>query len=98
MILVDTSAWIEEIRRTGSPVHRAMGRLLRGSAEIAVTEPVIMELLAGARSKRELSATRRRLLAFRMLRVQDLVTYERASAVWRACRWPESRCATRLTA
>jgi hypothetical protein len=86
VILVDTSAWVEDMRRTRSPVHRALRRLLDSNAEIGVTEPVIMELLAGARSKRELASTRRRMLAFPLLRVQNLVTYERASAVWRACR------------
>ena len=86
MILPDSSAWVEEFRNTGSLVDRTLERLLEADAEIAVTEPVVMELLAGARSKRELSATRRRMLAFPLLRVQDLVTYERASAVWRACR------------
>jgi predicted nucleic acid-binding protein len=86
MILPDSSAWIEEMRATRSPVHLALRRLLGEGAAIAVTEPVIMELLAGARSKREVSATRRRMLAFPLLGVRDLVTYERASAVWRACR------------
>jgi predicted nucleic acid-binding protein len=86
LILPDSSAWVEEFRSTGSQVDRTLERLLEADAEIAVTEPVIMELLAGARSKRELSATRRRMLAFPLLRVEDLVTYERASAVWRACR------------
>jgi len=86
VILPDTSAWVEEIRHTGSGVDRMLEHLLNSGAEIVVTEPVIMELLAGARTKRELAATRRRLLAFPMLRVGDLVTYERASAVWRACR------------
>jgi predicted nucleic acid-binding protein len=86
VILPDSSAWIEEFRGTGSGVHLAMRDLLASGGEIAVTEPVVMELLAGARSKPELRATRVRLLSFTMLRVQDLVTYERASAVWRACR------------
>jgi predicted nucleic acid-binding protein len=86
LILPDSSAWIEEFRGTGSGVHLALRDLLASGGEIAVTEPVLMELLAGARSKRELRATRVRLLSFTMLRVQDLVTYERASAVWRACR------------
>jgi predicted nucleic acid-binding protein len=86
VILPDSSAWIEEFRGTGSGVHLALRDLLASGVEIAVTEPVVMELLAGARSKRELRATRVRLLSFTMLRVQDLVTYERASAVWRACR------------
>ena len=47
MILVDTSVWVEEMRRTGSASHRALRRLLHRRADIAVTEPVVMELLAG---------------------------------------------------
>ncbi len=86
MILPDSSAWVEEFRRTGSEIHLALARLLMAEEDVAVTEPVIMELLAGTRTKRELRAIRGRLLAFPMLRVRDLVTYERASAVWRACR------------
>ncbi|HEX9123048.1 MAG TPA: PIN domain nuclease [Actinomycetota bacterium] len=86
MILPDSSAWIEDLRGTESPLHRAMRRLIESEADIAVTEPVIMELLAGARSKRELAAVRRHLLAFPLLRVGDLVTFERAAAVWRTCR------------
>ncbi|MGZ5128372.1 MAG: type II toxin-antitoxin system VapC family toxin [Actinomycetota bacterium] len=86
MILPDSSAWIEAFRGTGSAVDLELTRLLDDGRDIAVTEPVIMELLAGARTATELRATRSRLLAFPMLRVDDLVTYERASAVWRACR------------
>jgi len=86
LILPDSSAWVEEFRRTGSEIHLALARLLMAEEDVAVTEPVIMELLAGTRTKRELRAIRGRLLAFPMLRVRDLVTYERASAVWRACR------------
>ena len=54
-------------------------------AAIAVTEPVVMELLAGARSNRELIDTRRRMLAFPMVRVGGLDAYERAAVVWRSC-------------
>lgn len=86
MILADSSAWIEEFRKTGSAVHLAMRRALEAGAELVVTEPVIMELLAGARSTVELRATRARLLAFPIVRVDDLSTYERAAAVWRVCR------------
>jgi predicted nucleic acid-binding protein len=86
MILVDSSVWIEEVRRTGSSAHRALIQLLDSRAQIAITEPVIMELLAGSRSHRELSETRTRLLTFPMLRVGGLATYEHAAAVWRECR------------
>jgi predicted nucleic acid-binding protein len=86
VILPDSSAWIEELRATGSDVDLALEHLLDTGAEIVVTEPVVMELLAGARSRAELRATRARLLSFPMLRVGGLATYERAAAVWRVCR------------
>ena len=86
MILPDTSAWVEELRKTGSSVHLSLRRHLDTGSDVAVTEPVIMELLAGARTKDELRATRKRMLAFPMLRVDNLVTYERAAVIWRLCR------------
>lgn len=85
-ILADTSAWAELYRRTGSPVHAAMTRLLEEVPRLAVTEPVVMELLAARRPLRQLAKMRRRLLAFRMLRVGGLETYELAAAIQRACR------------
>jgi hypothetical protein len=84
-ILPDTSAWAELYRRTGSSVHRVMTELLREPTRVAVTEPVLMELLAGRRPVRELARIRRRLLSFTMLRVGGLDTYERAAAIHRAC-------------
>ena len=48
MILIDTSAWVEFLRDSGSPVCVRVERLL--GAEIAVCDPVRMEVLAGARS------------------------------------------------
>lgn len=85
-VLPDSSAWIELFRRTGSATHLSLRKLLVEGAPIVVTEPVVMELLAGARSSREYRTTRTALLAFPMLRVENIVTWERASAVWRACR------------
>ncbi|HEY6566778.1 MAG TPA: PIN domain nuclease [Actinomycetota bacterium] len=86
MILVDTSAWIDLIRRKESRAAGRLRELLRTDAPVAVTEPVVMELLSGCRTGRELAATRRRLLALGFLRVGGLDTWERASAVGRACR------------
>ena len=48
MHLIDTSAWVEYLRATGSAADAAVTQLVEGSAPIAITEPVIMELLAGA--------------------------------------------------
>jgi predicted nucleic acid-binding protein len=86
VILVDTSVWVEDIRQTGSPSNQALRELLNEKADIAVTEPIVMELLAGARSRHEYITTRQRMLGFPMLRVGGLDTFERAALVWRACR------------
>ena len=47
MILVDTSAWVEYLRDTGSPACIRVGQLL--STDLATCDVVRMELLAGAR-------------------------------------------------
>ena len=86
MILAETSAWVELLRRTGSPVHRRLRQLVQEPDAIGITEPVVMELLAGPQPYRHLSDVRRRLLRFRMLRVGGLETYERAAEIQRLCR------------
>ncbi len=48
MILAATSAWIEYDRATGSAVDRRMASLIESDGPLAVTEPVVMEVLAGA--------------------------------------------------
>ena len=45
MILVDTSAWIEFLRDTGSAVCTRVDELL--AADLAVCDPIRMEVLAG---------------------------------------------------
>ncbi|MDA8343604.1 MAG: PIN domain nuclease [Actinomycetota bacterium] len=83
MILVDTSAWVEFLRDTGTPVCVRVDELL--SEEVAVCHPVRMEVLAGARDERHLRDLRG-LLA-RASIVETLPTdYEDAAALYRSCR------------
>ncbi len=86
MILVDTSAWIELLRSTGHPAHLALRRCLEERHPIATAEPIIMELLAGTRSRREYNRLRSRLLAFPLLRLRGLPDFERAAALYLTCR------------
>lgn len=86
MIVVDTSAWVELLRRSGSAVHLELRRLLASSAEIAVTEVVVMEVLAGARDTRQLRELHSRLLAFPLLRLRGLRSFEAAAELARLCR------------
>ncbi len=86
MILADTSAWVELERATGSPIDARMTQLLERGAPPAVTEPVVMELLATRRPGRDVARIRRHLLAYRMLPVGGLHTWEHAAVIQRACR------------
>jgi predicted nucleic acid-binding protein len=83
MILIDTSAWIEFLRDTGSPVCARVDELLE--AEIATCHPIRMEVLAGARDERHL-AELRGLLARAVLIPTGPTDYEDAAALYRACR------------
>lgn len=82
MIVIDSSAWIEHQRETGSRVDLAVRRLLHERAPIAVTEVVVMELLAGAPDPRKALNVSR----FEVLRLQGLSDFEHAAALFRACR------------
>ena len=86
MIVVDTSAWIEFLRATESSTHHVVRRLLVEREELAVTEVVVMEVLAGARSPRQVHDLRATLLAFPVLPLGGLAGYEAAAQLYRACR------------
>lgn len=92
VVLADTSAWVEYLRATGSPTHLAMRSLLASSAQgtdasrLAVTDIVVLEVLAGARDEAEAVRLRRMLLAQRMLPTVGLADYETAAAAYRLCR------------
>ena len=68
MILVDTSAWVEYDRATGSEVDRRLFELVATDGPIAVTEPVIMEVLARARTVEREMDLRRLMLRYHLHR------------------------------
>jgi predicted nucleic acid-binding protein len=86
VILVDTSAWVEYDRATGSAVDRRISDLIEASGPIAVTEPVIVEVLAGARDDRRAADLRRLLLRFELLAFDTLVDFDAAAHIYRRCR------------
>jgi predicted nucleic acid-binding protein len=83
VILIDTSAWVEFLRDTKSPVCLRVDKLLNG--DIAICEPVRMEVLAGARDERHLSDLRG-LLARATLIHTESIDFEEAAALYRVCR------------
>jgi predicted nucleic acid-binding protein len=86
MILVDTSAWVEYDRATGSAVDRALTELIGSGADIAVTEPVLMEVLAGARDEVRLDQLSRLMTSFDWIPVEVATDFDGAAEVYRLCR------------
>ena len=83
VILIDTSAWVEFLRDTGSAVCHRVDELLDES--IATCHPVRMEVLAGARDERHLRELRG-LLARGVVLATPPGHYEAAAALYRTCR------------
>lgn len=83
MILIDTSAWIEFLRDTGSKVCDLVDELI--SEDIAICDVVRMEVLAGARDEPHLRNLRR-LLARAVLIPTEATDYDDAAALYRRCR------------
>jgi len=86
VVLVDTSAWIEFSRRTGSDVNLKLRALIDSEALVASTEPVNMELLAGARSDQLRRQIRKMLNHFNHLAFDSIVDFPEAARIDRECR------------
>jgi predicted nucleic acid-binding protein len=86
LILADTSAWVEYDRATGSAVDRRLTELVADDGPLAVTEPVVMEVLAGARSDRREDELRRLLARFDLLPFDPAADFDSAARVYRRCR------------
>ena len=85
MTLADTSAWIAQLRDSAGPVADAL-EALRADGELAITEPVAMEVLAGARSLDHERELRKQLASATLLPVGNLEPWEKAAGIYRACR------------
>ncbi len=85
IVLADTSAWVEVLRRTGSPTATAMRRRLERD-EVATTDVVITEVLAATTDPDRLAAWRRALDASRYLAQQPYTDALDAARLYRECR------------
>jgi predicted nucleic acid-binding protein len=86
VILVDSSAWIEFLRGSGSRTHLRLRSALEEGAALACTDVVLMEVLAGAGDDAERDRLRRLLYGTEFLGVEGPADYERAAELYRLCR------------
>ncbi len=85
MTLADTSAWIEFLRGTGSVTNHRLRSLLENE-ELALTDAVLMEVLAGARDEAHARKLRRLLGRCAFLATTGPTDYEQAGLIYRTCR------------
>ena len=86
MILADTSAWVEYDRATGSSVDERMATLIGTDGPLAVTQPISMEVVAGARDQRRQEELTNLLQRFVLRRFDADVDFSAATRIYLACR------------
>ena len=83
MSLIDTSAWIEYLRKTGSRTNIEVRRTLNIDAQIC--DVIRMEILAGARDQQHVTQLEKLLARATTIQTEP-VDYDNAAAIYRACR------------
>jgi predicted nucleic acid-binding protein len=86
VLLTDTSAWVEFDRATGSTVDLRLAELIAADGPVAVTEPIVMEVLAGASGHGRESDLRRLLQRFRLISFDTAADFDAAATIYRRCR------------
>lgn len=84
--MLDSSAWIEYLRRTGSETNRRVRSLVEEDSDIWTTDVVMLELLAGARSSRQRTLIRALLNRCTFFPIRPLFDYEAAALLYARCR------------
>lgn len=75
--LADTSIWVDGLRAPDSWLQQ----MLRSTMSIAYTEPVLMELLLGARTEAELERLRRFVTGGNLVPFDSVSDFEAAAAI-----------------
>lgn len=84
-LVADTSAWIEFLRGTGSPADLALRRAIDGD-RVVLIEPVMAEILMGARDGNEADRLQRMFEHFPVEVVSARDDFEVAARLYRSCR------------
>ena len=83
MPLIDTSAWIEYLRKTGSETNIEMRNVLTRRHHIC--DAVTMEILSGARDDANAQSLKKLLSRATVIETKP-IDYQNAASIYRACR------------
>ena len=84
--MVDTSAWVEMLRGRPHPAAARLKELIASRRDLAITDTVFMEVLAGVPSAEALARVRSQLVGLPILRLEGLHDFEEAARIYRTCR------------
>ena len=86
MILIDASAFIEFLNRTGSREDTLIEQLIRNNDDIALADITLTEILQGIKTEREYRDVKDYLLTFPILSMKSVESYIAAAELYRKCR------------
>jgi len=86
LILIDASAFIEFLNRTGSRANILIEQLIRDDDEIALADVTLTEILQGIKNDREYRDVKASLLTFPILSLKSPESCIAAAELHRKCR------------
>jgi predicted nucleic acid-binding protein len=86
VLLVDTSAWISYLRGAPTRSTEELAALIERDADLATTEPVVMELLAGGDTPRRAEVIEQLVNGLPVLSVDPDVDFRSAATIFLAVR------------
>lgn len=86
MILIDTSAFIEFLNKTGSPFDRGIESLISKNEDTAIADIVLTEVLQGIRDDKDYMEVKQSLLSFSVYSLKSVDSFIAAADLYRKCR------------
>jgi len=85
LILIDASAFIEFLNRTGSREDTLIEQFIRNDEDIAFAGITLTEILQGIKTDREYDDVKASLLTFPLLSMKSAESYISAAELYRKC-------------
>jgi predicted nucleic acid-binding protein len=86
LILIDTSAFIEFLNKTGSPFDREIESLISKDKETAIADTVLTEVLQGIKNDKDYAEVKKSLLSFPVYSLKGVDSFIAAADLYRKSR------------
>lgn len=86
MIIIDTSALIEFLNKTGSSFDREIESLINSDEDTAIADIVLTEVLQGIKDDKDYMEVKQALLSFSVYSLKGVDSFIAAADLYRKCR------------